>query len=195
MSKSNSLPDWETLAGTWQSPALEPMPLHEAAGARAMQPNGNQIFISRTFDFDDKSWRVRFSGWADSQRISRLFDGIGEGNFELQDAWSPVPGARAAIFHFSRRLFVVHTPQLAQKLSESRAGDGHWAPGIQQDVSLTGALFVPSIVKVGVEYDMLAFDSGPNGERDLYLGDRSHEMNQPDLRPKKRNPFPVRRMN
>jgi hypothetical protein len=184
MTSFNVLPDIETLAGTWESPALEPMPL----------PGGTQLFITRAFDFHDRNWRVRFCGWADAGGRSRLFDGVGEGTYALEDAWAPVAGARAAVFHFSRRLFMPHTAQLARQLTESGAGQGPWAPGIQQDVSLTGALFVPSLAQVGTEYDLVAFDEGPDGALDLYLGDRSHEMNQPGLRPTKRNAFPVRRI-
>ncbi len=183
MTPSISLPDIETLKGTWESPELEPMPL----------PDGNKMFITRTFDFHDQRWRVRFSGYADGNRRVRLFDGVADGTFDLKDAWDPVPGARAAEFHFSRRLFLVHTWQLARQLNESKAGNGEWAPGLQQDVSQTGALFVPTLAQVATEYDLVAFDKGPHGEMDLYLGDRAHEMNEPHLRPKKRAAWPVRR--
>lgn len=178
------LPDYDTLAGTWESPELEPLP-----GA-----DGNQTFLSRAFDFDGDSWRVRFSAWADSTRKRRLFDGVGEGKFEFDGPWSAVPGARAAIFHFTRRLFTVHNRALADLLTQSKAGTQKWAPGVQQDVSQTGALFLPTLVQVGAEYDLVVFDAGPRGERDLYLGDRSHEMNTPARRPVKRNPFPVRKV-
>jgi hypothetical protein len=183
-----SLPDIETLNGTWESPALEPMPREGRSDGGA-----SQRFVTRAFDFQDRNWRVRYSGYADQNRRTRLFDGVSEGTFELQDSWEPVPGARAAIFHFSRRLLTVHIPQMAKELNEMKAGNGSWAPGIQQDVSRTGALFVPSLAKSSAEYDLVAFDEGPNGELDLYLGDRSHEMNTPELRPKKRIAFPVRR--
>jgi len=83
-----------------------------------------------------------------------------------------VPGAQAAIFRFTRRLFTVHNRALAQLLTQVKARSEKWAPGIQQDVSQTGALFVPTVSAVGAEYDLLAFDTGPQGERDLYLGDR-----------------------
>jgi hypothetical protein len=180
----SALPDFDSLAGTWESPDVEPLP----------SPDGKQIFLVRTFDFDGNSWRVRFAAWADAQRKYRLFDGVGEGQFELQDPWTAVPGARAAIFRFIRRLFTVHNRALAGLLTTSAAGGGPWAPGIQQDISKTGALFVPTITEVGAEYDLLLFDTGPRGERDLYLGDRSHEMNTPACRPVKRNPFPVRKV-
>ena len=183
MTPSISLPDIATLTGTWESPDLELMPL----------PDGNKIFITRAFDFHDRSWRVRFTGYADDQRRVRLFDGVGEGTFDLKGAWGAVPGALAAEFHFSRRLFTAHTSQLTQQLTATKAGNGNWAPGIQQDVSETGALFVPALAQVGTEYDLVAFDKGPNGELDLYLGDRSHEMNEDHLRPKKRSAWPVRR--
>jgi len=174
------VPDYETLAGTWESPDLEPIP-------------GN-VFLTRTFDFDSDGWRVRFSAWADQQRKRRLFDGVAEGRFELQGAWSAVPGALAAIFRFNRRLFTVHTRALAEQLTKSGAGSGPWVPGIQQDVSKTGALFVPSLAASSEEYDLVVFDTGPHGEYDLYLGDRSHEMDTPANRPVKRNPFPVRKV-
>jgi hypothetical protein len=44
MTSSSPLPDFEVLSGTWESPALEPMPL----------PDGGQMFLTRAFDFDDK---------------------------------------------------------------------------------------------------------------------------------------------
>lgn len=182
---SQTLPEYRSLEGTWESPRPEPLALAD----------GTQLFITRAFDFEDRTWRVRFSGYADPERRARLFDGVGEGTFELESAWAPVPGARAAVFHFSRRLFAVHTTRLARQLIESREGPGPWAPGIQQDVTDTGVLFVPSLAKVGTEYDLVAFDRGPDGELDLYLGDRSQEMNQPQLRPKKRTAWPVRRTN
>ena len=177
-------PDYENLAGTWESPELEPLP----------SPEGTQTFLTRAFDFDGNTWRVRFAGWADQERKHRLFDGVAEGHYELAGPWTAVPGAQAAIFRFARRLFTVHHRALAELLNKSGAGKGHWSPGIQQDVSLTGALFVPTLKQVSAEYDLLVFDSGPNGERDLYLGDRSHEMNSPAHRPVKRNPFPVRKV-
>jgi hypothetical protein len=179
-----TLPEYETLAGTWESPELEPIPGAEGKG----------IFITRTFDFDGDSWRVRFSGWVDQQRKHRLFDGVAEGHFQLQGPWTAVPGALAAIFRFDRRLFTVHTRVLAQQLTASGSGNVPWAPGIQQDISKTGALFVPSLAKSSAEYDLLAFDTSPQGERDLYFGDRSHEMNTPDQRPQKRIPYPVRKV-
>jgi hypothetical protein len=183
-STASTVPDYETLAGTWESPDLEPLP----------GPDGNQIFLTRAFDFDGDTWRVRFSGWADQQRRQRLFDGVAEGQFELDGPWTAVPGAQAAIFHFTRRLFTVHNRALAQLLTHANAGTEKWAPGIQQNVSRTGALFVPMLAQVSAEYDLLAFDTGPHGQRDLYLGDRSHEMNTPARRPVRRNPFPVRKV-
>jgi hypothetical protein len=189
MNSSISLPDIETLNGTWESSVLEPMPREGRSDTGA-----SQRFVTRAFDFQDRNWRVRYCGYADQHRRTRLFDGVSEGTFELTDSWEPVPGARAAIFHFSRRLLTVHTPRLAKELNEMKAGNGNWAPGIQQDVSQTGALFVPSLAKSSAEYDLVAFDKGPNGELDLYLGDRSHELDAPELRPKKRIRFPVRRI-
>jgi hypothetical protein len=179
-----TLPDYESLAGTWESPELEPL-----AGA-----DGSQTFLIRTFDFDYANWRVRFSAWADRERKLRLFDGVAEGQFEVDGPWTAVQGAQAAIFHFTRRLFTVHNRPLAQLLTQAKAGREEWAPGIQQDISHTGALFVPTLDQVSAEYDLLAFDTGPHGERDLYLGDRSQEMNIPANRPVKRNPFPVRKV-
>ena len=179
-----TLPNYENLAGTWESPELEPLP----------GSDGSQTFLIRAFDFDHANWRVRFSAWADRERRQRLFDGVAEGQFEFDGPWNAVPGARAAVFHFARRLFTVHNSVLAELLTNSKAGTQRWAPGIQQDVSYTGALFVPTLAQVSAEYDLLAFDIGPGGERDLYLGDRSHEMNTPAGRPVKRNPFPVRKV-
>ncbi len=183
-STASTTPDYESLAGTWESPELEPLP----------SPDASQTFLTRAFDFDGHAWRVRFSGWADQQRRHRLFDGVAEGRFELDGPWTAVPRAQAAIFRFTRRLFTVHNRTLAQLLTHAKAGSEKWAPGIQQDVSKTGALFVPTLSQVSAEYDLLAFDTGPHGERDLYLGDRSHEMNAPAPRPVKRNPFPVRKV-
>ncbi len=181
---SPATPDYNNLSGTWESPELEPIP-----GAE-----GKDIFITRTFDFDGDSWRVRFSGCADQQRKQRLFDGVAEGRFELHGPWTAVPGALAAIFRFDRRLFTAHTRALAQLLTQSGAGSAAWAPGIQQDVSKTGALFIPSLAKSSAEYDLVVFDAGPRGERDLYLGDRAHEMDTPAHRPVKRIPFPIRKV-
>ena|SRR5579864_3816902 len=183
-SAATTVPDYENLSGTWESPELEPLP----------GPDGSQTFLTRTFDFDGEDWRVRFSGWADAQRRRRLFDGVAEGRFEFDGPWTVIPGAQAAIFRFTRRLFTVHNRALAQMLTNAKAGSEEWAPGIQQDVTKTGALFVPSLAASGAEYDLLVFDTGPHGERDLYLGDRSHEMNTPARRPIKRNPFPVRKV-
>ena len=178
------LPDYESLGGTWESRELEPLP-----GA-----DGSQTFLIRAFDFDRDAWRVRFSGWADRERRQRLFDGVAEGRFEIDGPWTAVQGAQAAIFHFTRRLFTVHNRALAQLLTQANAGTEKWAPGVQQDVSHTGALFVPTLSQVSAEYDLLAFDTGPDGERNLYLGDRSHEMNTLARRPVKRNTFPVRKV-
>lgn len=181
---ASSMPDYGSLGGTWESPGLEPVP----------SSDGTQLLLTRTFDFEGDAWRVRFSGWTDPERRHRLFDGVAEGRFELQEPWAAVPGARAAVFRFTRRLFTVHNRTLARLLTEAHAGAGPWAPGIQQDVSQTGALFVPTLAQVSTEYDLLAFDVGPAGEHDLYLGDRSHEMSTPAHRPVKRNPFPVRKV-
>jgi hypothetical protein len=183
-SVTSAVPNYETLAGTWESPQLEPIP-----GAE-----GKDVFVTRAFDFDGDAWRVRFSGYADQQRRHRLFDGVAEGRFELDGPWTVVPGAQAAIFRFTRRLFTVHNRALAQMLTDAKAGSEKWAPGIQQDVTKTGALFVPSLAASSAEYDLVTFDAGPHGERDLYLGDRSHEMNTPARRPVKRIPFPVRKV-
>jgi hypothetical protein len=187
MTLSASLLDIKALSGTWESLDLEPIPEPVSLAGTG------QIFITRAFDFQDRTWRVRFSAWADKNRRVHLFDGVFGGTFELEDEWAPVPGARAAVFHFSRRLFTVHTPQLARQLSEAGSGDGNWIPGVQQDISRTGALVFPSVTKVGTEYDLVAFEKDPDGETELYLGDRSHEMNAPDRRPKKRIAWPIRR--
>lgn len=184
------VPDYKNLAGTWESPELEPVAVQEPNGHAGNSPT----YITRAFDFDRDAWRVRFSGWADQQRRYRLFDGVAEGRFQFDGRWASVPGAQAAIFRFSRRLFTVHNRALAQLLTQAKAGIETWAPGIQQDISKTGALFVPSLAASSAEYDLVAFDTGPKGERDLYLGDRSHEMNTAAHRPVKRNPFPVRKV-
>lgn len=172
------LPDYDTLTGTWTSPEPE-----------AIAP---AMFIERTFDFDGHRWRVRFSVFTDATRRTRIIDGVGEGMFELADPWSAVEAARAAVFYFSRRLFTVHTRELAAQLTEQKSGVTPWAPGVQQDVSHTGALFMPSLADSAAEYDLVAFATGPGNARDLYLGDRSHPMDSPDHRPTKRNPWPVR---
>jgi hypothetical protein len=129
-STASTLPDYESLAGTWESPELEPLP----------GPDGSHSFLTRAFDFDSDAWRVRFSVWADPQRKHRLFDGVAEGQFELQNAWPAVWGARAAVFRFTRRLLTVHNRALAHLLTQARAGTKRGAPGIQQDISHTGAL-------------------------------------------------------
>ena len=178
------VPNYENLAGTWESPSLESLP----------GPDRSSTYLIRAFDFDGEAWRVRFSGWADPQARHRLFDGVAEGRFEFDGPWTAVPGAQAAIFRFARRLFTVHNRRLADLLTRAKAGCEIWAPGVQQDVSHTGALFLPTLAAVSAEYDLLAFDAGPQGERDLYLGERSQEMNTPAGRPVKRNPFPVRKV-
>jgi hypothetical protein len=115
-----------------------------------------------------------------------------KGTSRLPDLGLLCPGAQAAVFRFTRRLFTVHSRGLADLLMRSKAGSGKWVPESSTGCSQTGALFVPSLAASSAEYDLLAFDHGPHGERDLYLGDRSHEMNNPAGRPVKRNPFPVR---
>lgn len=177
---TSQLPDYNTLAGSWESPEIEPA------------PEGASGFITRAFDFDQHAWRVRFSAWADAARKIHLFDGVAEGTFELEGPWESVPGARAAVFQFSRRLFTVHNRSLAELLTKNRSGVAVWAPGLQQDVSSTGALFFPSLAASSVEYDLLAFDSAIGN--DLYLGDRSHPMSRPELRPNRRIAFPVRKV-
>ena len=117
-----------------------------------------------------------------------------KGTSRLPDLGLLCRARRRQFSAFTRRLFTVHSRGLADLLMRSKEGSGKWAPGVQQEVSQTGALFVPSLAASSAKYDLLAFDRGPHGERDLYLGDPSREMNTPASRPVKRNPFPVRKV-
>jgi hypothetical protein len=165
-----------TLNGRWTSPQPEPIP----------NADGSTIYGVRDFTFAPETWRLRFTAYGDADAKHPLFTLRAEGHYTLGDPSVAVPGAREAEFHFARRLFTAHTEPFVELLNGAGAGSAPWTPGVEQDVSITGALFVPSMAQAPIEHDLVAFRDGA-----LFLGDRSGDLSK--ARPAALGAYPLAR--
>jgi hypothetical protein len=158
------------LAGRWTSEAAEPV----------QNADGSVIYGTREFTLGEDKWRLTFRAHGDESRTVKLFSLRLEGGYELKGDSSEVPGARHADFHFTARYFTPHAPMFVDMLNNAHAGGGNWQVDVEQDVSRTGALFIPSVAQAHTEYDLLKLDGNK-----LYFGDRSRDLTVPANRPTK----------
>jgi hypothetical protein len=150
-----------TLSGRWISAQPEPIP----------NADGSTIYGLRDFTFTDETWALRFTAYGDPGTTFPLFVLRAEGRYTLGATSAVVPDAREAEFHFARRLFTAHAEPFVELLNG--AGAGTWVAGVEQDVSATGALFIPSVAQAPVEHDLVAFRDGA-----LFLGERSGDLSK-----------------
>jgi hypothetical protein len=151
------------LSGRWTS--LQPEPILNA--------DGSMIYGLRDFSFAGETWALRFTAYGDPEATVPIFTLRAEGPYTLGDASAVVPGAREAEFHFARRLFTAHAEAFVALLDSAGAGSPPWVAGVEQDVSATGALFIPSVAQAPVEHDLIAFRDGA-----LFLGERSGDLSK-----------------
>ncbi len=160
--------DAAALPGRWRSVGLEHYGNHHA---------------TRSFEFTDQDWQVTYQAWADAQGRQPLFTIRVQGGYTLGEASAKVDGAREGVF-----------PARSRRLSaDSDAGVQLFASmGCTlvkgQVVALvnTGCGFVPGVMQVMGEYDLVAFRQGQ-----LYLGDRGGDLSK--ARPAKLTPYPLLR--
>jgi hypothetical protein len=164
------------LIGRWVSPSPEPMPM----------PDGNTLYNLRDFILTEKAWAMLFTAYGDPGATFKLFTLRIEGTYNLGAASTDVPGARNADFHFAGRYLTANAQPMLDMFKGAKAGDGNWQLGVEQDVSKTGCLFIPSVAQAPVEYDLVRRD-GDN----LFFGDRSADLTK--ARPKKLIGAPVAR--
>jgi hypothetical protein len=163
-----------TLSGRWISVQPEPIP----------NADGSTMYGVRDFTFTDETWALRFSAYGDPDAAYPLFTLRAEGHYTLGEPSAAVPDAREAEFLFAKRLFTANGEPFVELLNGAGAGSPPWMPGVEQDVSATGALFIPSLAQAPVEHDLVALRDGA-----LFLGDRSGDLSK--TRPTTLGTFPL----
>jgi hypothetical protein len=156
------------LAGRWVSESAEPI----------QNPDGSVIYGHRDFTLGDGTWALIFRVYADERLTAKLFSVCMEGTYELKGNSPVVQDAQQADFLFSARYFTPHVPMFVDLLNSVHAGKGNWQVDVEQDVSQTGALFIPSVAQASTEYDLLKLDNNK-----LFFGDRSQDLSIPANRP------------
>lgn len=167
-----------TWLGHWVSSEAEPI----------TNPDGSIIYSRRDFHFENKIWKLIFTAWGDKDLHYKLFTLRIEGEYELRGNSQVVPEAHQADFHFYRRYFTVHAQPLLDGLKGVTGEKGAWALDQEQEITRTGALFIPPLSPGHTEFDLLKLE----GEK-LFLGDRSQDLTVPENRPKKLIAFPLAR--
>jgi hypothetical protein len=119
------------------SPQPEPIP----------NADDSTIYGLRDFSFSDETWALRFTAYGDPAATFPLFTLRAEGHYSLGEPSAVVPDAREAELHFARRLFTAHAEPFVELLNGAGAGSPPWTSGVEQDVSATGALFIPSLAQ------------------------------------------------
>lgn len=138
---------------------------------------------TRSFTFAGRDWQVRYQAYADPQGQVPLFTIRVAGVFALGDPSPKVAGAREGIF-----------PALSRSLTaDSDAGVQLFASmgctlvrGQETWLLSSGCGFVPGLMQVMGEYDLVALVNGQ-----LFFGDRSADLSK--ARPDKLTPFALLR--
>lgn len=138
---------------------------------------------TRTFLITDRTWQVRYQAYADARGLQPLFTVRVNGVYALGEASAAVAGAREAIF-----------PALSRSLTaDSEAGVQLFAslgcrlePGLETFLINTACGFVPGLMQVMGEYDLVALNQGR-----LYFGDRAGDLSK--ARPDRLTPYPLLR--
>ncbi len=149
------------LLGRWVSPQLETIPTAD----------GNVMYGLRDFILTEKAWAIRFTAYGDAAGTFKLFTLRVEGTYELGVPALVIPEARYADFHFTARYMTAYAPMFIELFNQVRAGTDAWQVDVEQDVSETGAVFIPSVAAAPVEYDLLKLD----GDQ-LWFGDRTPDL-------------------
>jgi Adenomatosis polyposis coli down-regulated 1 len=151
------------IKGTWVSAAAEDL--------------GNGTFGTRYFKLKKDQWEIRFTLYLDAAAQQPVFTFRAVGSYDVQGPSKVVAGASNAVFHFSKKYLTLETDDAALLQNFGFAGLG-FVKGNEQDISASGASFLPSVAAYGQEYDLLKLDQGQ-----LFFGMRSNDMSSEDKRP------------
>ena len=154
------------LIGTWK-------------GMQCESTQGSTVSRRRQFVMTETTWKVIVQAFRDTtcRPETLLFIVDFGGDYELGANSNTVPGAQETRFSFTHKLV---TPTAAGvDFLKQQCDQYPWAPGTAQDIAKNGCgkLFM-SIEACPVEYDLTAIVDGT-----LRLGDRSHALCTPDIRP------------
>jgi hypothetical protein len=147
------------LIGRWASPAPETI----------RNADGSVIYGQREFVFTEKAWALHFQAFGDAAATFQLFGLRLEGTYTLGGPSAAVPSAQEAEFFFTGRHVTAYAPML--DMFKNVTTGIEWQAGVEQDVSATGALFIPSVANAPVEHDLVQLENGQ-----LRLGDRSGDL-------------------
>lgn len=154
------------IQGRWSSLAPEHYGSHHA---------------TRSFSISGRDWQVRYQAYADAQGRQPLFTIRVTGVYALGEASTQVPGALEGIF-----------PALSRSLTaDSDAGVQMFGSmgcrlerGKETSLVNTGCGFVPGLMQVMGEYDLVALHRGQ-----LFFGDRTGDLSK--ARPDRLTPYPL----
>ena len=138
---------------------------------------------TRAFLITDRTWQVRYQAFADPNGLQPLFTVRVNGVYALGEPSATVAGAREGIF-----------PALSRSLTaDSEAGAQLFAsmgcrlePGKETFLLNTGCGFVPGLMQVMGEYDLVAQIQGQ-----LFFGDRAGDLSK--ARPTRLTSYPLQR--
>lgn len=138
---------------------------------------------TRSFSITDREWRVRYQAYADPQGQKPLFTVRVIGVYALGEPSSNVKGAREGIFPALSRSLTADSDAGVQLFASMGC---HLLIGKETFLLNTGCGFVPGLMQVMGEYDLVAQINGQ-----LFFGDRAGDLSK--ARPDKLTPFPLLR--
>jgi hypothetical protein len=138
---------------------------------------------TRSFSITQRDWRVLYQAYADPQGQQPLFTIRVTGVYALGDPSPTVAGAREGIFPALSRSLTADSDAGVQMFASMGC---RLARGQETPLLNTGCGFVPGLMQVMGEYDLVAQVGGQ-----LFFGHRAGDLSK--ARPDKLTPFPLLR--
>ena len=159
----------EALAGRWMSREIE-----------FVEPEGP--FGLWDFTLTEETWALLFSTYADAEGSVKLFDyRIAPSRYTIVGPAAEMEGAEMegaemedvyeADFDVTGRFMTAHAPDFVALFNENSCGAAEWEIGVEQEVTETGCVFIPSSSECPVEHDLVSLTDGL-----LTLGERTEDM-------------------
>lgn len=120
------------------------------------------------FVFLGREWAIELMQFADETCTTPSLRAFFSGAYRITGPSSAASDAHEATFEFAVRRLTLYSDALVAQANAGRCGTGRWTRGVEQDVSKTGCLWVPTIAACPQEYDLVKVDEN----RRLLLGNR-----------------------
>ena len=117
--------------------------------------------------FLDQEWALEFTQYSDAACTTPSLRGFFQGRYRIAEPSSTVAGAFDAHFGFSMKRLTLYDEGLLARANHDACGMRVWTRGREEDVSMTGCLWVVPVAACPQEFDLVKVTDDR-----LFLGER-----------------------